>query len=36
MDLTKVEDKELIDLYNKITDFINQIEKEKINQEEEK
>ena len=36
MDFTKIEDKELIDLYNKITDFINQIEKEKINQEEEK
>ena len=36
MDFTKIEDKELIDLYNKITNFINQIEKEKINQEEEK
>ena len=36
MDFTKIEDKELIDLYNKITDFINQTEKEKIKQEEEK
>lgn len=36
MNFTDVKDKELIDLYNKITDFINQIEKEKINQEEEK